>query len=631
MEEFFLGKQYQQSIERDSKKAYGKYYTPDYIIDFMLGKTIANADVVEKPFIKVLDPACGCGFFLIKAYDMLKEKFTTALPQLREKYCDKSYELYENGAMKVLEGIEYWKEENLHYHILKHCLYGADIDKKALGLCSASLLTKDGMTEYDENLNIIYCDSLIRWEKDYREEQLILELQQYKLIYGINNFKDNKIEYVDRIKAEEILKLNMFWSNKYDYIIGNPPYVGHKELALEYKEWLLDNYREVFKDKSDLSYCFYKRALEIIDDKGSIAFISSRYFMESPTGKSLRKYLQSKSKIVQIIDFCGEEIFKNVGIATSIFFLSPDAAEDNMIEVWKHNRNKINNIDSKGFEKFTINQSVLLEDRWILIPPWKRNVLDNIQSSCNKTLGEIVESFQGIITGCDKAFVMDEHMIKDLSIEEELLKPWIKNSHVDRYGIKESNLKLIYSNLIDDPSNYPNSIMHIEKYRKPLKNRRECKNGIRLWYQLQWGRIPELFMKDKIVYPYKSKNNRFALDTKGCFCSADVYSFTLKDSAKGYTLPFLLGVLNSGIYEFYFKLFAKNMGRGMFDYYPNTVMDLMIPDYEACKEIEPISIELIKLYEQNSSSINIEVMEAKIDTILADYFNLSTTGGIKLQ
>ncbi|MDD4834433.1 MAG: N-6 DNA methylase [Lutispora sp.] len=605
MEDFTLGRLYQQSIERDSKKAHGKYYTPDYIIDFMLDKTLANANVTEKPFIKILDPACGCGFFLIKAYDMLKEKFREALPQLRDKYKDDSY----------------WQEENLHYHILKHCLYGADIDRDALWLCSASLLTKDKNKYYDD-LNIMYGDSLFRWDKYYDEKQISQELEEYRLIYGIKNLRDDKIEYMDRENAEEILQKSKFWSRKYDYIIGNPPYVGHKELTMDYKRWLLDEYKEVFRDKSDLSYCFYQRALETVADEGMITYISSRYFMESPTGRNLRKYLQNRSKIIQIVDFYGEEIFKGVGVATAIFFLSPDDSGDNRIEIWKYDRGKIKNIDSKDFQIFNVKQDKLLEDRWILISDDKRYKLDTIEAACKIRLKDIAESFQGIITGCDKAFIMDELMIKTLSIEEELLKPWIKNSHVDRYRVKESNLKLIYSDYIDEPLKYPNSIMHIEKYRDRLEQRRECKKGMRLWHQLQWGRIPQLFMKDKIVYPYKSKSNRFALDTKGCFCSADVYSFTLKDGVEGYTLPFLLGVLNSSIYEFYFKLFAKNMGSGVFDYYPNTVMELKIPDYEACKEIEPISIELTKLYEEGASPESIEALEAKIDSILAAYFGL---------
>lgn len=620
--EFSIGKFYQQSLEKDIKRAYGQYYTPDFIIDFILEKTVANADVVKNPFIKILDPACGAGFFLLKAYDILKEKFESKLPELRQIYASNSYKIYKDGRIKDIKGEEYWQKDNLHYHILKHCIYGADIDENALWLCAAGLNAKDKIV-YPLDLNIIYCDSLIRWEMDYDNKQIVNELMEYRLIYSIKNIREDNTNYISREKAEEILKRNEFWSNKFDYIIGNPPYVGHKELSMDYKKWLSENYKEVFYDKSDLSYCFYQRALEVAKDKAVIAFISSRYFMESPTGRSLRGHLKNNSKILQIVDFYGEKIFPGVGVATAIFIISSDDNNDNAVTIWKYNGRKLKNINSKDFEIFSINQNNLLDDRWILISDDKRDILNKIESKSSIRLGDVVESFQGIITGCDKAFILEEKAAEALGIEECLLKPWIKNSHVEKYEIKESSYKLIYSDLIDEPLKYPNSIMHIYKYKERLERRRECKKGIRLWHQLQWGRKPELFLKNKIVYPFKSKNNRFALDLKGNFCSADVYSFVLKEGVEDFTLPFLLGVLNSDLYEFYFKLFAKKMGSGVYDYYPNTVMELKLPDYEICKEIETISLKLIKLYEENAPEKDKNILQEEIDLILKAYFALN--------
>lgn len=624
MKDFALGELYQQSMERESKRAHGRFYTPDYIIDFMLDKVFSNMNIIEKPFVKILDPACGCGFFLIKAYDLIKEMLRANLKELRGKYSDEIYEINIDGNARKINGEQYWQEENLHYHILKNCLYGADTDKDALWLCSASLLARD-KSGYGDELNIVHCDSLFRWEKYYCKEQLIEELKEFRLFYGVKNSRKNTMEYVTRDRAEEILKNNIFWSGKYDYIIGNPPYVGHKELTIEYKKWLLDEYKETFKDKSDLSYCFYQRALELAEDRGVIGFVSSRYFMESPTGRNLRRYLRDNCRISNIVDFYGEEIFPGVKVASAIFFISKEMSNNNEIEVWKYKGSKLISLEKKDFDIFKVNQDNISEDRWILIPDEERRILERIENTCTKRLGDAAESFQGIITGCDKAFIMDDNTIKALDIEKELIKPWIKNSHVDRYRVRNSNLKLIYSDLIDEPLKYPNSIMHIEQYRERLENRRECRKGLRLWHQLQWGRKPELFMKEKIVFPYKSTGNRFALDRKGCFCSADVYSFVLKDGVEDYTLPFLLGVLNSSLYEFYFKLFAKKMGKDIYDYYPNAVMDLKIPDYKACKDIETISLELIRLYEEEADKERIFALEKEIDSILKEHFAIRTS------
>ena len=79
---------------------------------------------------------------------------------------------------------------------------------------------------------------------------------------------------------------------------------------------------------------------------------------------------------------------------------------------------------------------------------------------------------------------------------------------------------------------------------------------MRKWYQLQWGRKKEIFDNYKIIFPFKASSNKFSLDF-GSYFSADVYALRLKEESE-FNYEFLLFILNSKIYEFYFKTFAKN-------------------------------------------------------------------------
>uniref|UniRef100_UPI0026253C24 TaqI-like C-terminal specificity domain-containing protein n=1 Tax=uncultured Clostridium sp. TaxID=59620 RepID=UPI0026253C24 len=103
-----------------------------------------------------------------------------------------------------------------------------------------------------------------------------------------------------------------------------------------------------------------------------------------------------------------------------------------------------------------------------------------------------------------------------------------------------------------------------------------CQKGIRKWYELQWGRNQNIFEGEKIVFPFKASSNRFAID-RGSYFSADVYALTLKENVP-FTYDFLLYILNSKIYEFYFKTFAKKLGEDAYEYYPNNLMKLCIPE-----------------------------------------------------
>lgn len=607
-----LGEIYQENTDKVIRKSIGQYYTPDYIIKYILEKTIGKADIVGNPYISVIDISCGTGYFLIAAYDILKEKFILNINKLKEKYGEEIYIIQKDGKRSEILGINYWKEDNIHYHILKNCIYGADKDFMAVELAKIELLSKESNILIDE-LNIVRCDSLFRWEKYYN--------------------------YGDRTKEQNQLK--DFWSKKYDFVVGNPPYIGHKQLNMEYKKWLLEEYKDVFKDKSDLSFCFFSRILDILSPNGVAGIITSRYFMESPTGKQLRSYIKDNINILEIVDFYGADVFKGIGVAAAIYFFDKDEIQNKEINIniLINDRYKFNNFDNLGeliesnlFERFKIQQSTLTEERWILISPEVYNIYKKIEKNTKYSLKDIATSFQGVITGCDRAFVIKNEDINDNKIEDKLLKRWIKNSNVEKYYIKESNLSLIYSDLIEAEEDYPHSIDYIKRYRYRLENRREYRNGIRKWYELQWGRDSSLFDQPKIVFPYKATKNRFAIDKNSSYCSADVYSLIIKDEYKDkISLEFVVGLLNSSIYDFYFKLFGKKMGRGIYDYYPNSVLDIKIITEDIIDSIEIKVKEIMKLL-HNLDKNNIDIgkieervykLEEEIDMSIGEYFGLS--------
>lgn len=115
--------------KRVHRKEQGIYYTPTYIVDYIvrntLGKKLQNKKVdAEK--IRVLDPACGSGSFLIKAYDVLNEFF-------KEKMKD-----YAQTELDLITNIPFTKKTK----ILQDNLYGVDLDKQAVEIAQLNLLLK---------------------------------------------------------------------------------------------------------------------------------------------------------------------------------------------------------------------------------------------------------------------------------------------------------------------------------------------------------------------------------------------------------------------------------------------------------------------------------------------------------
>lgn len=505
-------------------KENGVVYTPKEIAIFMIENLIKPQDIINNPYIKIADPSCGCGNLIIPSFYYLKRVFTENLDFINLK---------NNMGLKL---------QDINRHIVENNLFGFDIDENAIKVLMIDLFEISG---YVNNKNFLVRDFLI----------------------------DN----ID---------------NKFDFYIGNPPYIGHKSIDKSYSKLLKEKYRGIYKDKGDISYCFFEKSFENLINKGKLTFITSRYFCESPSGEELRKLLNHKTNIYKLVDFYGIRPFKNVGIDPIIIFLEKKQSKDNKIEVIRpyktlaKEKSKFYNSlflnEGENYKSFFVDQSSLNSSGWILVDEIEKGILSKIKKKSEFILSDICESYQGIITGCDKAFVVDNSILKDKKIELDIIKPWIKSSYISKNIITGENKFIIYSNLIKTEEQYPNAIDYIKEQKERLINRRECKKGIRKWYELQWGRKAEIFEGEKIIFPYKASSNRFALD-KGSYFSADVYSLILKKNIN-FSYETLIFILNSTLYEFYFKTFAKKLGENLYEYYPNNLMKLSIPNVNLFEE-----------------------------------------------
>jgi adenine-specific DNA-methyltransferase len=499
-------------------KEAGVVYTPDNIAKYLVGNTISSQYIISNPFAKIVDPSCGAGKILVQCFLVLKKIYEENLPEINEK-----------SRLQL-------KVEDIPKHIIDNNLIGIDVDAFALHICTVDLYLASG---YINTKNLIH--------KDFLLQDISLQA---------------------------------------DYYIGNPPYIGHKSMNSDYAGKLKAAYRNIYSDKGDLFFCFFFRALNFLKEDGKISFITSRYFMESPSGEALRSLLIQQCSIEKIIDFYGVRPFPKAGIDPVMLFIKKSVKAQGTVKVVKaDNENKqqiYNYIEfngkhpfDEGLEIFTIEQKELTRSPWILKNEVGRNIIRKIEKSCSYTLKDICISNQGIITGCDRAFIVNEQIINEKKLETDIIRPWIKSSSIYRTSSKREKLYILYTNDIDIIQKYPNIFDHIAPYKDKLLSRRECRKGVRRWYELQWGRNKNIFEGEKIIFPYKARCNNFVLDS-GSYFSADIYSMSIsKETVMNY--EFLLFLLNSPIYEFYFKSFGKKLGGNLYEYYPNSVMELKVP------------------------------------------------------
>ena len=534
-----VGKKVSDTISE--KKKTGEFYTPDKLAKLMVELLFEGFDPVKDPEPKILDPSCGNGQLIIAVFL-------------------KIFDIYS----------PYWaNKENLKMHIVKDMIYGMDIDFQGLEKSKSRLFELSGIMSY----NLFCCDFLTENGGEFKSQR-----------------------------------------GSFTHIIGNPPYIGHKSLEFEYKKKLKNIFPGIYENKTDILSCFFPAALNLTANNAKIVFITSRYYLEAPTYRGLRTYIQENCVIERIIDFDNLNVFKEARVASCITIFTKNKTKDHCFFydrfVGKIEKNSLINsnefgITLNGFGNFIrrlSNQESLDRRGWSFPSEEELEIRELIEKKANYKLKDVFTSHQGIITGCDKAFVitgdMSKEEVKDWS-ENELkqLRPWIKNSWIEKYFLKCRNYKLIYTDGIKDISEFPNVEKRLSAYRERLENRRETRKNIRKWYELQWGRTEEIFVKRKIVHPYKASENRFAIDDNGNFCSADVYLMLPKPGFEFY-LEYLTAVLNSSIYDIYFKSFGKRMGAKIFDYYPNKVMEMEVYIPQDKAEVEAI----VKLYKKMISN-----------------------------
>jgi len=339
------------------RKAGGVYYTPKYIVDYIVentvGKLLADcktpADVAK---LNILDPACGSGSFLLGAFQKLigwHEAYYTAHPEKIHK--GMAMECWWDGDLGRYKLTARYKGE-----ILGNNIYGVDIDSQAVEVTIMSLYLK--VLEDVEAWGLVKASLLPVMSENIKCGNSLIGEDYW-------DFVSKKQEGLFRSEEEE-RRVNTFdWQTAFpqifagggfDAVIGNPPYIQLS--MMEYynesiNDYLTEKYSSSMGRQNTFGYFIENSLNSILKDNGIICLIVPNTILTQDYYEDIRNLLMM-NKIISLTTFL-KGVFDDAVVETVIFAVQKSTSLKNIVNIINYDNNNMSTTNKSIPQDFFIN------------------------------------------------------------------------------------------------------------------------------------------------------------------------------------------------------------------------------------------------------------------------------------
>ena len=482
--------------------------------------------------ITYLDPAVGSGHFLVSLLNRIIyiKNQLGVLMYYNSNEPVREFNIYIEDDTLIVENaqgepFEYNQNDNLSQKmqetlfnekriIIEKCLFGADLNEKAVYICQLRLwieLLKNAyyknhvmqtLPNIDININVgnslisridfnvgqeinigkqLDIDSRRNIIKKYKEsvKKYILEndkQEKHKIKEIINDFNEFYIHprvqrsFFEELDKEKELERNLYensleWALQYpeiinekneflgfDCVIGNPPYIQLQSMGKESIKLQKMNY-EVYTKTGDIYCLFFELAKKLVKKEGIVAYITSNKWMRAGYGENLRRFINKNFNPILLIDFGGIKIFDEATVDTDILMLE-NSQNDGTTIACNVKENCINNLE----DYIEHNKKLVHFDdneTWVIISDIEKSIKKKIEEKGTKLSEWDISINYGIKTGYNEAFIINEEtknrLIKEDPKSAEIIRPILRGRDIKRYTF---NFQHLY--LIDIPCGFTN-------------------------------------------------------------------------------------------------------------------------------------------------------------------------------
>ena len=546
------------------KKAGGVYYTPTYIVTHIVKNTVGELLEGKTPEqvagLKILDPACGSGSFLIGAYQYLLDWHYAF-------YIGNSPEEWATGRSPVLyqSGPGRWRLTTTERkRILLNNIYGVDIDPQAVEVTKLSLLLKVLEGENEQTLN-----TQLKLFRERALPDLRNNIRCGNSLIGSDFYHNTQFTLLEE---EERYRINIFdWNDEFpavmkgggfDAVIGNPPYIRIQAL----KEWMplevefyKRRYSTAHKGNYDIYVVFVERGLEILHKDGQMGFILPSKFFSTDYGYALRQLIVNRKALIRVVDFGHAQVFDKATTYTCLLFLAGQPFRT--VRYAKVPSPVTLNTESPVTQ--TIDSDTLTDGPWVFATDLEKRLTDKISEHAIPLNNLPSRIARGSSSGADDIFILQRRegsfftrQGEPVEIESDILRVPIYSTDFGRYSFDcRSGEAIIFPyhvtpegyTLLPETtlqSRFPFAYRYLTSRKKELTARKQFQT----WYGFSAPRnlavhdtahILVPLLADRGLYCYLPEEmNQF------CLMASAGFSITI-DPASGLASQYVLGLLNS--------------------------------------------------------------------------------------
>lgn len=562
--EQFLGKVIKlegtsQAIVEDKpevRKAGGVFYTPTHVVRHIIQNTLGvrllaeSVDTIARNGLRICDPSCGSGSFLIEVYQLL-------LDWHLEQYLQNPTKWSKSRTNRIRKdpGDVWMLTADERKRILLAHVFGVDIDPQAVEVTKLALLLKvlEGETEASlhEQTELFHARVL---------PDLDANIKCGNSLVGNAFHFEGQSEFA--MNSELEIRVNAFdWPAEFpvvaggrgfDVLVGNPPWLMAGYYVADVVPYLKSHFSTA-TGKFDLYYVFLEQALRLLCPGGDLGMIVPNKFFHTRAGGNLRKLLAERCAVRSLEDFGLAKVFEGATNYSCVILAQRGSPLDHVAysEV---------DVDLETLEAFDVDHSTLNAKTWVFQNADARDVFEQMRAG-STTLESLVARFgSGVQSGADTILSLPRSRFVELGLEPELGRKVLRGRDVRAFQLADEPRVLIFP-YSDDGDEYrllteaeigsfPNTWAYLKRNRKKLANRvwfdKSAEELSGAWYGLMYVETKHSVTSPHLLSPCLIRGSNFALGDESLWATGTAgVTGVVVDPTSGWPIESLLGLLNS--------------------------------------------------------------------------------------